>query len=97
LYGARGFRTVAAMTTNSARTLLRRLGVYLDGFSACFSRRPQREAASRYLDGLFNDSERKSMQAMHGRLSDPGEYQALQHFISKRSTNPVLDVRSRAA
>lgn len=54
----------------------------MDGFSACFSRRAQREAASRYLDGLFNDSERKSMEAMHGRLSDPGTYQALQHFIT---------------
>jgi SRSO17 transposase len=54
----------------------------MDGFSACFSRRPQREAASRYVDGLFNDSERKSMEAMHGRLSDPGTYQALQHFIT---------------
>ena len=54
----------------------------MDGFSACFSRRPQREAASQYLDGLFNDSERKSMQAMHGRLSDPGSYQALHHFIT---------------
>jgi SRSO17 transposase len=58
------------------------LGQYLDGFSACFSRKPQRDAASQYLDGLLNDSERKSMQAMHGRLSDPGQYQALQHFIT---------------
>lgn len=70
------------MRTDSARALLQRLGQFLDGFSACFSRQPQREAASRYLDGLFNDSERKSMQAMHGRLSDPGDYQALQHFIT---------------
>src|SRR3989304_9622973 len=54
----------------------------MDVFSACFSRRPQRTAASQYLEGLFNDSERKSMQAMHGRLSDPGSYQALQHFIT---------------
>ncbi len=83
MYGPRGFRTVARMTTDSARALLRRLGVFLDGFSACFSRQPQREAASRYLDGLFNDSERKSMQAMHGRLSDPGQDQALQHFITQ--------------
>ena len=45
-------------------------------------RQPQRDAASKYLDGLLNDSERKSMQAMHGRLSDPGQYQALQHFIT---------------
>jgi SRSO17 transposase len=42
----------------------------------------QRAAASQYLDALFNDSERKSMQAMHGRLSDPVSYQALQHFIT---------------
>lgn len=54
----------------------------MDAFSGCFTRRPQREAASRYLDALFNDSERKSMQAMHGRLSDPRSYQALQHFIT---------------
>lgn len=42
----------------------------------------QREAVSQYLDGLFNDNGRRSMQAMHGRLSDPGQYQALQHFIT---------------
>jgi SRSO17 transposase len=82
LYGAAGFGTVAPMTTDSARALLRRLGQFMDGFSACFTRRPQREAASEYLDGLFNDSERKSMQAMHGRLSTPKDYQALQHFIT---------------
>jgi len=58
------------------------LGQFLDGFSACFNRQPQRDAASQYLEGLLNDSERKSMQAMHGRLSDPGQYQALQHFIT---------------
>lgn len=70
------------MTTGPARALLRRLGQFLDTFSGCFTRRPQREAASRYLDALFNDSERKSMQAMHGRVSDPGSYQSLQHFIT---------------
>jgi SRSO17 transposase len=70
------------VTTGPARALLTRLGQFLDGFSVCFSRRPQREAASRYLAGLLNDSERKSMQAMHGRLSDPAQYQALQHFIT---------------
>lgn len=70
------------MTTGPARALLRRLGQYLDRFSGCFSRQPQRAAASQYLDGLLNDRERKSMQAMHGRLSEPGQYQALQHFIT---------------
>jgi SRSO17 transposase len=34
---------------------------------------------------LLNDSDRKSMQPMHGRLSDPGSYQGLQHFITHSS------------
>ena len=37
------------------------------------------------MQGLLNDSERKSMQPMHGRLSDPGDYQGLQHFITHSS------------
>jgi SRSO17 transposase len=65
-----------------ARAILERFGTFVDQFGVCFSRRPQRAAARRYLEGLFNDSERKSMQAMHGRLSDPATYQALQHFVT---------------
>jgi hypothetical protein len=56
---------------------LARFGTFVDQFGVCFSRRPQRADAWRYLDGLLTDSERKSMQAMHGRLSDPATYQAL--------------------
>jgi len=70
------------VTPTAARALLNRFGTFMDGFSGCFSRRPQHAAATQYLEGLFNDSERKSMQAMHGRLSDPVSYQALQHFIT---------------
>lgn len=70
------------MTPSAARALLKRFGTFMDSFAGCFSRRPQRAAATQYLEGLFNDSERKSMQAMHGRLSDPVSYQALQHFIT---------------
>jgi len=66
----------------AARELLDRFGAFVDQFGCCFTRRPQHAAARRYLDGLFNDSERKSMQAMHGRLSDPATYQALQHFVT---------------
>lgn len=65
-----------------ARALLRRFGQFADQFADCFGRRVQRDAASQYLEGLFNDSERKSIQAMHGRLSDPVSYQALQHFVT---------------
>jgi SRSO17 transposase len=65
-----------------ARAQLRRFGQFADQFGDCFTRRAQCDAATQYLDGLFNDSERKSMQAMHGRLSDPITYDALRHFIT---------------
>jgi SRSO17 transposase len=79
------------VTEPSARALLRRFGEFADQFAGCFTRRPQREAASQYIEALCNDSERKSMQAMHGRLSDPVSYEALQHFItdSPWETAPV--------
>ena len=70
------------MSEQAARAVLQRFGAFADQFAACFTRRPQREAASQYIAALFNDSERKSMQAMHGRLSDPISYGALQHFIT---------------
>lgn len=70
------------MTEPSARALLRRFGQFADRFADCFTRTTQRDVATQYLDALFNDSERKSMHAMHGRLSDPDSYQALQHFIT---------------
>jgi SRSO17 transposase len=70
------------VTEARARALLTRLGTFLDQFTTCFGRRAHRTYASRYLQGLLNDSGRKSMQPMHGRLSDPGSYQSLQHFIT---------------
>ena len=73
------------MTQARARALLTRLGAFLDHFVGGFGRRAHRTYASRYMQGLLNDSERKSMQPMHGRLSDPGSYQGLQHFITHSS------------
>jgi SRSO17 transposase len=70
------------VTEGWARAVLQRFGQFADQFADCFGRRVQREAASQYLEGLFNDSQRKSMQAMHGRLIAPGSYQGLQHFIT---------------
>jgi SRSO17 transposase len=70
------------VTEDEARAILQRFGRFVDLFADCFGRRVQRDAASRYLTGLFNDSARKSMQAMHGRLSDAGPCQALQHFTT---------------
>jgi SRSO17 transposase len=65
-----------------ARAVLERFGQFVDQFADCFGRRVQHDAASHYLTGLLNDSTRKSMLAMHGRLSDPPTYQALQHFVT---------------
>lgn len=70
------------MDEATARAVMQRLGAFLDQFEGCLSRRVQRRNASRYVKGLLNDSERKSIQAMHGRLADPGSYQGLQHFIT---------------
>lgn len=87
------------MTTGPARALLRRLGQFVDPFSACFSRQPQCGVATRYMDGLFGDSERKSMEAMHGRLGDARDYQALQHFSTHSpwdATRVWTQLRGRA-
>ena len=70
------------MTEADARAVLQRFGAFADQFAPCFGRHVQRDALSRYLAGLVNDSARKSMQAMHGRLSDADSYQALQRFIT---------------
>lgn len=71
-------------SVSAGRAVLTRLGQFLDRFAGCFGRRAQREGASRYIQGLLNDSERKSMQPMDARLpaSDPASYQRLQHFIT---------------
>jgi hypothetical protein len=52
----------------AARAVLDRLAAFLDRFAGCFGRRTQRQSASRYVDGVLNDSERKSMQPMEARL-----------------------------
>ena len=65
-----------------ARGVVTRLGTFVDQFTTCFGRRGHRTYASRYLQGLLGDSGRKSIQPMHERLSEPGSYQGLQHFIT---------------
>jgi SRSO17 transposase len=66
----------------TATTWLKRLLVWLELFEQDFSRQSQRGALRRYVIGLLSDSRRKSMEAMWARLSDPGTYQAFQHFIT---------------
>ena len=73
------------MLDRTATAWLRRLLTWLEPFDDGFSRRSQRGALRRYVTGLLNDSRRKSMEAMWARLSDPGTYQAFQHFITHAS------------
>ena len=70
------------MLDRTATAWLRRLLTWLELFDDGFSRQSQRGALRRYVSGLLNDSRRKSMEAMWARLSDPGTYQAFQHFIT---------------
>ena len=70
------------MLDRTASAWLRRLLRWLELFEDRFSRHSQRGALRRYVSGVLNDSRRKSMEAMWARLSDPGTYQAFQHFIT---------------
>jgi SRSO17 transposase len=72
----------------TATTWLTRLLVWLELFEQDFSRSSQRGALRRYVMGLLSDSRRKSMEAMWARLSDPGTYQAFQHFITHAPWDP---------
>ncbi len=62
--------------------LLQRLAKFIDGFAGAFVRGGQSGNAHRYVRGLLGDAKRKNMEGMLRRLSDPGQYQTLQHFIT---------------
>ena len=55
---------------------------WLEQFKSCFGHRAQLMALRTYVQGVFSDSERKSMQAMLARVTEPIAYQAFQHFIT---------------
>jgi SRSO17 transposase len=61
---------------------LDRLLTWLEPFENDFGHVAQRGAFRRYLLGLLSDSRRKSMSAMLTRVSEPGSYEAFQHFIT---------------
>jgi SRSO17 transposase len=66
---------------------LRRLMTWLEAFKVCFGHRAQVLALRRYVQGLLSDSTRKSMEAMLARVTEPGSYQAFQHFITDAPWN----------
>ena len=55
---------------------------WLEPFKSCFGHRAQLLSLRTYVQGVFSDSERKSMQAMLARVTEPVAYQAFQHFIT---------------
>lgn len=72
----------------SAPAWLDRLITWLEAFERDFGHVAQRGAFRRYLLGLLSDSRRKSMSAMLARVSNPGTYQAFQHFITNAPWMP---------
>jgi SRSO17 transposase len=66
----------------TATARIQRLMRWLEPFQRCFGHRAQRLALRTYVQGVFSDSDRKSMQAMLARVTQPGSYQAFQHFIT---------------
>jgi SRSO17 transposase len=66
----------------TATARIQRLMRWLEPFQRCFGHRAQRLALRTYVQGVFSDSERKSMQAMLARVTQPVSYQAFQHFIT---------------
>lgn len=61
---------------------MQRLIRWLEQFKSCFGHRAQLLSLRSYVQGVFSDSERKSMQAMLVRITEPVAYQAFQHFIT---------------
>jgi len=66
----------------TATARLQRLVRWLEQFKSCFGHRAQLLSLRSYVQGVFSDSERKSMQAMLARVTEPVAYQAFQHFIT---------------
>jgi SRSO17 transposase len=66
----------------SATARVERLVRWLEQFKRCFGHRAQLLALRTYVHGVFSDSDRKSMQAMRARVTEPVSYQAFQHFIT---------------
>jgi SRSO17 transposase len=61
---------------------VQRLIRWLEQFKRCFGHRAQLLSLRTYVQGVYSDSERKSMQAMLARVTEPVTYQAFQHFIT---------------
>ena len=70
------------MVDHTATARIQRLVRWLEQFKRCFGHRAQLMSLRSYVQGVFSDSDRKSMQAMLARVTEPVAYQAFQHFIT---------------
>ena len=70
------------MVDQTATARIQRLVRWLEQFKPCFGHRAQLLSLRSYVQGVFSESERKSMQAMLARITEPVAYQAFQHFIT---------------
>ena len=70
------------MVHHTATARIQRLVRWLEQFKCCFGHRAQLLSLRSYVQGVFSDSERKSMSAMLARVTEPVAYQAFQHFIT---------------
>jgi SRSO17 transposase len=66
----------------TATARIQRLMRWLEPVQSCFGHRAQRLALRTYVHRVFSDSERKSMQAMLTRVTQPVSYQGFQHVIT---------------
>ena len=65
---------------------------WLELFQRCFGHRAQRLALRTYVQGVFSDSDRKSMQAMLARVTEPVSYQAFSAFHHARAVGCRSDL-----
>ena len=70
LYRWSEFSAIACVTEANARAVLQRFGAFADQFAPCFGRHVQRDALSRYLAGLVNDTARASVDTQNRPLVD---------------------------
>ena len=70
------------MVDHTATARIQRLVRWLEQFKSCFGHRAQLMSLRSYVQGVFSDSDRKSMQAMLARVTEPVAYHAFQHFIT---------------
>jgi SRSO17 transposase len=71
-----------ALINSTATARVQRLVRWLEQFKSCFGHRAQLLSLRTYVQGVFSDSHRKSMQAMLARVTEPVAYRAFQHFIT---------------